>query len=118
VSTLTILAVAQVGELFSADAWNNVTFTAGEVKNPSRNLPLSLVRGTGVVIALFIACNFVSLSVLPLDGSAAGATILQRGIKYATEDRVGTAVMSQMLGATGESLTNGYRHYAFWFRML
>src|SRR5580692_10810597 len=39
VSTLTILAVAQVGSLFSADAWNNVTFTAGEVKNPSRNLP-------------------------------------------------------------------------------
>ena len=42
VGTLTILAVAQVGSLFSADAWNNVTFTAGEVKNPSRNLPLSL----------------------------------------------------------------------------
>src|SRR5712692_11050783 len=42
VGTLTILAIAQVGSLFSADAWNNVTFTAGEVKNPSRNLPLSL----------------------------------------------------------------------------
>ena len=104
VGTLTILAVAQVGSLFSADAWNNVTFTAGEVKNPSRNLPLSLALGTGVVIALFIACNFIYLSVLPLDGSAAGATILERGIKYATEDRVGTAVMSQMLGATGETL--------------
>jgi APA family basic amino acid/polyamine antiporter len=52
VGTLTILAVAQVGSLFSADAWNNVTFTAGEVKNPSRNLPLSLALGTGVVIAL------------------------------------------------------------------
>jgi APA family basic amino acid/polyamine antiporter len=104
VGTLTILAVAQVGALFSADAWNNVTFTAGEVKNPSRNLPLSLVLGTSVVMALFIACNFVYLSVLPLDGSPAGATILERGIKYATEDRVGTAVMSQMLGATGEAL--------------
>src|SRR5262249_7132005 len=78
--------------------------TAGEVKTPSRNLPLSLVLGTGVVIALFIACNFVYLSVLPLDGSAAGTTILERGIKYATEDRVGTAVMSQTLGATGEKL--------------
>src|SRR5271165_1627128 len=41
VSTLTVLAIAQVGSLFSADAWNNVTFTAGEVKNPNRNLPLS-----------------------------------------------------------------------------
>src|SRR5579863_7029693 len=54
VSTLTVLAVAQVGSLFSADAWNNVTFTAGEVKNPSRNLPLSLALGTGVVIALYV----------------------------------------------------------------
>jgi APA family basic amino acid/polyamine antiporter len=101
VGTLTILAVAQVGSLFSADAWNNVTFTAGEVKNPSRNLPLSLALGTGVVIALYIACNFVYLSVLPLDGSPAGATILERGIKYAAEARVGTAVMTQMLGSAG-----------------
>ena len=101
VGTLTILAVAQVGSLFAADAWNNVTFTAGEVKDPSRTLPLSLALGTGVVIALYIACNFVYLSVLPLDGMANGATILERGIKYATEDRVGTAVMTQMFGATG-----------------
>jgi len=101
VGTLTILAVAQVGSLFSADAWNNVTFTAGEVKNPSRNLPLSLALGTSVVIALYIACNFVYLNVLPLDGVANGATILERGIKYASEDRVGTAVMTQMLGPVG-----------------
>ncbi len=101
VGTLTILAVAQVGSLFSADAWNNVTFTAGEVKNPNRNLPLSLALGTGVVITLYIVCNFVYLNVLPLDGVANGATILERGIKYATEDRVGTAVMTQMFGAAG-----------------
>ena len=101
VGTLTILAVAQVGSLFSADAWNNVTFTAGEVKNPNRNLPLSLALGTGVVIALYIACNFIYLNVLPLDGTASAATILERGIKYAAEDRVGTAVMTQMLGPAG-----------------
>jgi APA family basic amino acid/polyamine antiporter len=101
VGTLTILAVAQVGSLFSADAWNNVTFTAGEVKNPSRNLPLSLALGTGVVIALYIACNFIYLNVLPLDGMASGATILERGIKYASEDRIGTAVMTQMFGSAG-----------------
>jgi APA family basic amino acid/polyamine antiporter len=101
VGTLTILAVAQVGSLFSADAWNNVTFTAGEVKNPNRNLPLSLALGTGVVITLYIVCNFVYLNVLPLDGIANGATILERGIKYATEDRVGTAVMTQMFGSVG-----------------
>jgi basic amino acid/polyamine antiporter, APA family len=101
VGTLTILAIAQVGSLFSADAWNNVTFTAGEVKNPSRNLPLSLALGTGVVITLYLACNFVYLNVLPLDGIPNGATILERGIKYATEDRVGTAVMTQMFGSVG-----------------
>ena len=104
VGTITILAVAQVGSLFSADAWNNVTFTAGEVKNPSRNLPLSLALGTGIVIALYIACNFVYLNALPLDGSPAGVSILERGIKYATEDRVGTAVMTQMFGTVGGTL--------------
>jgi basic amino acid/polyamine antiporter, APA family len=101
VGTLTVLAVAQVGSLFSSDAWNNVTFTAGEVKNPSRNLPLSLALGTGAVIALYLACNLVYLSVLPLDGVRDGATILERGIKFATEDRVATAAMTQMLGSIG-----------------
>jgi basic amino acid/polyamine antiporter, APA family len=101
VGTLTILAVAQVGSLFSADAWNNVTFTAGEVKNPSRNLPLALALGTGVVVALYIACNFIYLSALPLDGTPSAVTILGRGIKYASEDRVGTAVVTQMFGAVG-----------------
>src|SRR5213080_4600747 len=103
VGTLTILAVAQVGSLFSADAWNNVTFTAGEVINPKRNLPLSLAVGTGVVISLYIACNFIYLNVLPLHGTCSAfsgvcteaardsANILKHGIQYATEDRVATA---------------------------
>src|SRR5262252_7514881 len=104
VGTLTVLAVAQVGSLFSADAWNNVTFTAGEVKNPSRNLPLSLALGTGVVILLYVLCNVIYLNVLPLDGSPTGATILERGIKYASEDRVATAVLTQMFGASGGAL--------------
>ena len=104
VSTLTALAIAQVGSLFSADAWNNVTFTAGEVKNPNRNLPLSLAMGTGVVIALYVACNFIYLSALPMAGSSAGATLLERGIQYASEDRVGTAVMTQMFGSLGGAL--------------
>ncbi len=104
VTTLTVLAIAQVGSLFSADAWNNVTFTAGEVKNPNRNLPLSLALGTGVVIALYIACNFIYLGALPLWGSPDGSTLLQRGIQYASEDRVATAVMTQMFGAAGGGL--------------
>jgi APA family basic amino acid/polyamine antiporter len=104
VGVLTILAVAQVGSLFSADAWNNVTFTAGEVKNPRRNLPLSLALGTGVVILLYIAANFIYLMHLPLDGNAAGADVLSRGIKFATADRVGTAALQQMFGASGAGL--------------
>jgi len=104
VGTLTVLAVAQVGSLFSADAWNNVTFTAGEVKNPSRNLPLALALGTGTVILLYVLCNVVYLNILPLDGTANGATILERGIKHATEDRVGTAAMTQMFGPLGGTL--------------
>jgi APA family basic amino acid/polyamine antiporter len=104
VGTLTILAIAQVGSLFAADAWNNVTFTAGEVKNPNRNLPLSLALGTGVVILLYVLCNGIYLAVLPLNGSPNGVTILGRGIKYATDDRVGTAVMQQMFGGVGGAL--------------
>ncbi len=104
VSTLTALAIAQVGSLFSADAWNNVTFTAGEVKNPSRNLPLSLALGTGVVIALYIGCNFIYLGALPLVGNPTGATLFERGIQYASEDRVATAVMTQMFGSSGGAL--------------
>jgi len=101
VSTLTILAVAQVGSLFSADAWNNVTFTAGEVKNPKRNLPLSLALGTGVVLAIYIACNVIYLNVLPLQGTATATTILGRGIQHATEDRVATAALNVMFGSIG-----------------
>jgi basic amino acid/polyamine antiporter, APA family len=104
VGLFTILAVAQVGSLFSADAWNNVTFTAGEVRNPQRNLPLSLALGTGIVILLYVLANFVYLSVLPLDGSPTGTTLVERGIKYATEDRVGTAVMQQMFHSNGAKL--------------
>ena len=55
IGTITLVGVAMVGALFAADAWNNVTFTAAEVKNPSRNLPLSLALGTGLVILLYIA---------------------------------------------------------------
>jgi APA family basic amino acid/polyamine antiporter len=104
VGTITIVAVAQVGSLFSADAWNNVTFTAGEVRNPQRNLPLSLAIGTGVVIFLYVMANLVYLSVLPLVGDANGTTILARGIQHASEDRVATAVMQGIFGAPGAKI--------------
>src|SRR6516162_8585155 len=104
VGTLTIIAVAQVGSLFSSDAWNNVTFTAGEVRNPQRNLPLSLALGTGAVILLYVLANFVYLNVLPLQGDPHGTSIVARGIQYASEDRVATAVMQQIFGAGGAGI--------------
>ncbi len=104
VGILTIIAVAQVGSLFSSDAWNNITFTAAEVQNPKRNLPLALVLGTGAVTLLYVLANVVYLSVLPLQGDAHGATILARGIQHASEDRVATAVFQQIFGASGAYL--------------
>ena len=96
VGALTAVAVVQVGSLFSSDAWNNVTFTAGEIRNPKRNLPLSLALGTGVVLLLYIACNFVYLSVLPLGG-----------IERAPQDRVATAVMEAAFHGVGARLMAG-----------
>ena len=93
VATVTILAVAQVGSLFSSDAWNNVTFTAGEVRNPKRNLPLALALGTGAVTLLYVLANVVYLNVLPLSG-----------IQHAAEDRVATAVMQQIFGSSGAQI--------------
>ena len=107
VGALTVVAVVQVGSLFSSDAWNNVTFTAGEIENPKRNLPLSLAIGTGVVLLLYVLCNFVYLSVLPLAGSADSATNLGRGISFASQDRVATAVMEQAFGSVGSKLMAG-----------
>ena len=85
-----------VGSLFSADAWNNVTFTAGEVLNPRRNLPRSLAMGTGMVILLYILANVGYLNVLPLEGRTDGTNAIERGIAHAKDDRVATAVMEQV----------------------
>jgi basic amino acid/polyamine antiporter, APA family len=90
------LAIVQVGSLFSSDAWNNVTFTAGEIRNPKRNLPLSLAIGTGVVLLLYIGCNLVYLGVLPLNDIAS-----------APQDRVATAVLERAFGGVGAKLMAG-----------
>lgn len=82
-----VVGVAMVGALFSSDAWNNVTFTAGEIRNPRRNLPLALALGVSIVSALYLASNFVYLLVLPLEA-----------IQQAPEDRVATAAARVILG--------------------
>ncbi len=100
----TLIAVAMVGSLFAADAWNNVTFVAGEVKEPERNLPRSLAFGTGLVIAIYLLANLAYLAVLPLAGARDGATVMERGIQFAAEDRVATAVAEVALGPAGGAI--------------
>ena len=107
VNMLVILAVVQVGSLFSADAWNNITFTAGEVKNPKRNIPLSLVLGTGFVLTVYLLASAAYILVLPLHGDPQGTTLLARGVQYAAEDRVGTAALQQIFGPIGAYLMAG-----------
>ncbi|MGP8271158.1 MAG: APC family permease [Terracidiphilus sp.] len=104
VNLAVILAVVQVGSLFSADAWNNITFTAGEVKNPRRNIPLSLALGTGFVLTVYFLVSLGYLLVLPMHGDAHGATVMARGIEHATEDRVATAVLEQIFHSGGAQL--------------
>ncbi|HKI02028.1 MAG TPA: amino acid permease [Thermoanaerobaculia bacterium] len=85
--------VAQVGSLFSADAWNNITFTAGEVKDPRRNIPLSLAFGTMMVIGLYILANVAYLCTLPL-----------AAIQNAPDDRVATAALQVIFGPAGAAI--------------
>jgi basic amino acid/polyamine antiporter, APA family len=101
VGSLVILAVVQVGSLFSADAWNNVTFTAGEIKNPKRNIPLSLAMGTGFVLVTYFLASTAYILVLPLHGDPHGATVFTRGVQYAAEDRIGAAVLQQIFPHLG-----------------
>jgi APA family basic amino acid/polyamine antiporter len=101
VNVLVILAVVQVGSLFSSDAWNNITFTAGEVKNPKRNIPLSLILGTGFVLTIYFLVSLGYLLVLPMHGDPNGATVIARGIDHATQDRVATAALEQIFHSYG-----------------
>jgi basic amino acid/polyamine antiporter, APA family len=101
VNLFAILAVVQVGSLFSSDSWNNVTFTAGETRNPRRTIPLSLALGTGFVLTAYFLASAAYLMVLPLHGDPHGSTILARGVQYASEDRVGTAVLEQIFPSIG-----------------
>ncbi|MCL6508274.1 MAG: amino acid permease [Bryobacteraceae bacterium] len=105
--TFTALAVAMVGSLFASFAWENVTFTAGETRNPSRNIPLSLLLGAGGVMVLYLLANVVYLVTLPLEGRPLAADPLERGIQYATEDRVGAAAGEVILGGLGAYLMAG-----------
>jgi APA family basic amino acid/polyamine antiporter len=90
---LIAFGVSQVGSLFSADAWNNITFTAGEVKNPRRDIPVSLAVGTAIVITLYFLANLGYLSTLTLPQ-----------IQTAPDDRVATATLAAIFGKSGATL--------------
>ncbi len=87
------ICVSQTGSLFSADAWNNITFTAGEVKNPKRNIPLSLALGTGLVILLYLLANVAYLVTLPFPQ-----------IQHAPADRVATAALQAIFPGRGAAI--------------
>jgi APA family basic amino acid/polyamine antiporter len=84
------ICVAQTGSLFSSDAWNNITFTAGEVRDPRRTLPLSLALGTILVISLYLLANVAYLVTLPL-----------ADIQSAPADRVATATLDVIFPGLG-----------------
>ena len=90
---LIAFGVAQVGSLFSSVAWESITFTAGEVKEPKRNVPLSLFCGTALVIALYLLANVAYLCLLPLEQ-----------IQHSPDDRVATAAMNTVFGGAGTGI--------------
>ncbi len=92
------VGTALVGALFSSDAWYNVTYISGEVINPKRTVPLSLILGTLIVSVIYMLTNWVYIRILPLSGSPDGADVLSRGIQFATDDRVATSAMSVVFG--------------------
>lgn len=87
------IAAAMVGSIFSSDAWNNVTFIAGEMKNPKRNIGLSLFMGTLIVTIIYVSVNLMYLNVLPLDELA-----------FAKDDRVAVAAANKIFPSFGTIL--------------
>jgi basic amino acid/polyamine antiporter, APA family len=90
VALIGAIAAAMVGSIFSSDAWNNVTFIAGEIKNPKRNIGLSLFLGTLIVTVIYVCANLMYLNVLPLSG-----------IVNAENDRVAVAASKGIFGDAG-----------------
>ncbi|MEY3376579.1 MAG: hypothetical protein RL463_889 [Bacteroidota bacterium] len=93
ITLLGAIAASMVGSIFSSDAWNNVTFIAGEIKNPKRNIGLSLFLGTLLVTIIYVSANLMYLNVLPLNS-----------IAKPEEDRLAVAAASVIFGAAGRSI--------------
>ena len=98
------IGVAMIGSLFSSDAWNNVTFIAGEVEKPQRNIPLGLFLGVSIVTIIYVLANVAYLCLLPLDGYADSDSVIGQGIMFAQKDRVGTAALFVVFGDVAKYL--------------
>lgn len=98
---LGVMGATIINSLFSSDAWNNVTFIAGEIKEPKKNIPRSLFLGTTIVTVIYILANIAYLALLPMNGTPNGATVADSGIMFAAQDRVGAAAASVMMGNIG-----------------
>jgi APA family basic amino acid/polyamine antiporter len=85
------IAAGMVGSIFSSDSWNNVTFIAGEIKNPKRNIGLALFLGTFIVTILYVSANLMYLNTLPIDQ-----------IAYPQEDRLAVASANKIFGSAGQ----------------
>jgi APA family basic amino acid/polyamine antiporter len=96
--TFSIMGVAMIGSLFSMDAWNNVTFISGEIREPKRNIPLGLLFGVLIVTLLYLLANVAYFILLPAYGDPNGATVYSRGIAFVENNRVGTAAMFPVFG--------------------
>ncbi|MBL7894337.1 MAG: amino acid permease [Bacteroidia bacterium] len=96
------LGVAMIGSLFSSDAWNNVTFIAGEIKEPQRNIPMGLFIGTTLVTIIYVLANVAYLMLLPVNGNPEAEDVIGKGIMFAQNDRVGTAALFTVFGSTSQ----------------
>lgn len=105
IALMIVLSTTIINSLFSSDAWNNVTFIAGDIRNPERNLPRALFLGTFIVTILYVLTNVAYLGLLPLKGSPVegdfvytAANVKQAGIQFASSGRVGTSAAFMLFG--------------------
>lgn len=103
-SLLIAVGMAMVGSLFAADAWYNITYTSDEVINPKKTIARSLFIGSLTVCLIYFLVNVVYIIALPVRGIPEGATVLERGIQFASEDRVATAAIYGIFGKNTELL--------------
>jgi APA family basic amino acid/polyamine antiporter len=101
VALLGAMGATIINSLFSSDAWNNVTFIAGEIKDPKKNIPRSLFLGTLIVTIIYILANIAYLALLPMQGTPVGESVLNNGIMFANQDRVGAAAANVIMGNIG-----------------